>query len=399
MHALVCRLFAPTHPQVRAFLDDATGWLFDPNTVEALLLFAAAMVALMGLMYEAIAVQGASGYYASAQGSVTAIVMLIIGTSIVYIVLALLVEIIPACLPEKSNAGGMASKRGMGHLKLGGLLASGGSGGNGSQEGGPSSPSMTSPSSGTTKQGSRTVITVGSPSEHKHSSSSTSFITSTSSGGGGEQWFSTNSLPGSNAAGPKTLANGSQAGGRGTGSARGTSAASRERYRVIPPNSGGGILPSASATSGLANLSRQHQLRAARQAGGAQLGRGGGGGSDTGDTMVNPMFLQTAQRGRGDRGGAAGRLGDILRSVEPPDPIEWATVVAAYGLMQQQVGDLMNSRAGDRKAINKHDIEGAGEGGEEHKTKHKSWRETAKARRPLPLPSSSFVLLLLLGSV
>ena len=53
-----------------------TSWLFDPNTLEAALLFAAALVALMGIMFESEALQ--SSQYASAQSAVTDVAMAVI---------------------------------------------------------------------------------------------------------------------------------------------------------------------------------------------------------------------------------------------------------------------------------------------------------------------------------
>ena len=59
-----------------ALLGLLTSWLFDPNTLESALLFAAAIVALMGIMFESEALQ--SNQYAGTHTAVTAVAMTVI---------------------------------------------------------------------------------------------------------------------------------------------------------------------------------------------------------------------------------------------------------------------------------------------------------------------------------
>jgi len=64
-----------------AVLGLLTGWLFNYNTIEQLMLFAAVLVCLMGIMYQA---NTSSSFYPGALDGVTAVVMIVIITAILY---------------------------------------------------------------------------------------------------------------------------------------------------------------------------------------------------------------------------------------------------------------------------------------------------------------------------
>ena len=85
-----------------------TSWLFDPNTVEAALIFAAAVVALMGIMFESEAL--ASGYYGSARTAVSDVALVVIIAAIIYYVAVLCVEIV-AVVGDRARENAMARRR------------------------------------------------------------------------------------------------------------------------------------------------------------------------------------------------------------------------------------------------------------------------------------------------
>jgi hypothetical protein len=74
-----------------AILGVLSGWLFNYNTVEQLMLFAAVIVCLMGIMYQANEV---NTYYPESKDSVTAVVLVVIIGAIVYFVTVLVTEIV-----------------------------------------------------------------------------------------------------------------------------------------------------------------------------------------------------------------------------------------------------------------------------------------------------------------
>jgi len=76
-----------------ALLSVLGNWLFNYNTVESALLFAAVIVCLMGLMYDALTRGYASDYSARGQDSVTSVVLGVIIVSILYYVTVLVTEI------------------------------------------------------------------------------------------------------------------------------------------------------------------------------------------------------------------------------------------------------------------------------------------------------------------
>jgi hypothetical protein len=74
-----------------AVLSVLTGWLFDYNTIEQLMIFAAVIVCLMGIMYQA---NSASSFYPGANDGVTAVVMIDIIAAIVYYLTVLITEMV-----------------------------------------------------------------------------------------------------------------------------------------------------------------------------------------------------------------------------------------------------------------------------------------------------------------
>ncbi len=68
-----------------------TGWLFNYNTVEEIMLFAAVIVCLMGIMYQA---NELSSYYPESKDSVTAVVLIVIIGAIVYFFVVLVTEMV-----------------------------------------------------------------------------------------------------------------------------------------------------------------------------------------------------------------------------------------------------------------------------------------------------------------
>jgi hypothetical protein len=73
-----------------AVLGLLTGWLFNYNTIEQLMLFAAVIVCLMGIMYQA---NSSSSFYPGALDGVTAVVMIDIIAAIIYYFTVLFSEI------------------------------------------------------------------------------------------------------------------------------------------------------------------------------------------------------------------------------------------------------------------------------------------------------------------
>ena len=71
-----------------------TSWLFDYNTVEAVLLFSAVIVALMGLMFASQDMPAYAGYYAQSTDAITAVTLAVIILSIIYFVFVITTEII-----------------------------------------------------------------------------------------------------------------------------------------------------------------------------------------------------------------------------------------------------------------------------------------------------------------
>jgi hypothetical protein len=74
-----------------AVLSVLTGWLFDYNTIEQLMIFAAVIVCLMGIMYQA---NSASTFYPGALDGVTAVVMIDIIGAILYYLTVLITEMV-----------------------------------------------------------------------------------------------------------------------------------------------------------------------------------------------------------------------------------------------------------------------------------------------------------------
>ncbi len=74
-----------------AILGVLTGWLFAYNTVEEIMLFAAVIVCLMGIMYQA---NELSTYYPESKDSVTAVVLIVIIGAILYFVTVLVTEMV-----------------------------------------------------------------------------------------------------------------------------------------------------------------------------------------------------------------------------------------------------------------------------------------------------------------
>ena len=74
-----------------AVLGILTGWLFNYNTIEQLMLFAAVIVCLMGIMYQA---NTTSTFYPGALDGVTAVVMITIISAIIYYVTVLVTEMV-----------------------------------------------------------------------------------------------------------------------------------------------------------------------------------------------------------------------------------------------------------------------------------------------------------------
>jgi len=75
----------------RAVLGILSGWLFNYNTVEQLMTFAAVIVCLMGIMYQANEV---NTYYPESKDSVTAVVLTVIIVAIIYFFTVLITEIV-----------------------------------------------------------------------------------------------------------------------------------------------------------------------------------------------------------------------------------------------------------------------------------------------------------------
>ena len=375
--------------------------------MEALLLFSAAIVALMGLMYEAIDVQAntpAAGYYANAvsvmcvvvvcprtttktvratsaprvlassvtlvyshfytpfacqrshtystartlrlcfcvhtlfstpcgialtlpstvqASSVTIVVLFVLGASILYLVAALLIEVLPACLPTGSESKTSGRRAHMKKTLFGASPAgapkwrSGGGAGAGAED----THVLTNADFGDTDGGlgSPMVIPMGA---------------------------FTGAFSAKHSFGPASL------GGNGPPAGDILMTAAAPPYRVAPVHS------SSSASS------------AAPKAAFRRMSSGDASFTSTadarGDTCVNPMFLlsqKDVHRSQQDKllqGAASNRLGSILTSPTPPDEDEWAAVVSSYSLMQRQVGLLMASRAADKKVINTVDITGDG---------------------------------------
>jgi hypothetical protein len=73
-----------------AVLGLLTGWLFNYNTIEQLMLFAAVIVCLMGIMYQA---NTTTSFYPGALDGVTAVVMIDIIAAIIYYFTVLFAEI------------------------------------------------------------------------------------------------------------------------------------------------------------------------------------------------------------------------------------------------------------------------------------------------------------------
>ena len=74
-----------------AVLGMLTTWLFDYNTVESVMLFSAAIICLMGIMFAA--QKKASSYYADARDALTSVVIAVAVLSIIYIVTVIIAEI------------------------------------------------------------------------------------------------------------------------------------------------------------------------------------------------------------------------------------------------------------------------------------------------------------------
>ena len=74
-----------------AVLGLLTSFLFDYNTVESTMIFAAAIICLMGIMFSAQA--KAAAYYASSRDAITAVVLTVAIVSIIYLVTVIVVEI------------------------------------------------------------------------------------------------------------------------------------------------------------------------------------------------------------------------------------------------------------------------------------------------------------------
>jgi hypothetical protein len=74
-----------------AVLSVLTGWLFDYNTIEQLMIFAAVIVCLMGIMYQA---NSTSTFYPGALDGVTAVVMIDILAAIIYYFTVLITEMV-----------------------------------------------------------------------------------------------------------------------------------------------------------------------------------------------------------------------------------------------------------------------------------------------------------------
>jgi hypothetical protein len=74
-----------------AVLSVLTGWLFDYNTIEQLMIFAAVIVCLMGIMYQA---NSTSTFYPGALDGVTAVVMIDIIGAIIYYLTVLITEMV-----------------------------------------------------------------------------------------------------------------------------------------------------------------------------------------------------------------------------------------------------------------------------------------------------------------
>jgi hypothetical protein len=74
-----------------AILGVLSGWLFNYNTVEEIMLFAAVIVCLMGIMYQANEV---NTYYPESKDSVTAVVLIVIIGAIIYFVTVFVTEIV-----------------------------------------------------------------------------------------------------------------------------------------------------------------------------------------------------------------------------------------------------------------------------------------------------------------
>jgi len=91
-----------------AVISVLTSWLFDPNTVEAALLFAAAIVALMGIMFESEALT--SGYYGGARAAVSDVALVVIIGSILYWAIVLLVECV-TLYSDRSREAALAKRR------------------------------------------------------------------------------------------------------------------------------------------------------------------------------------------------------------------------------------------------------------------------------------------------
>jgi hypothetical protein len=83
-----------------ALLGVLTNWLFNYNTVEAVMLFGAVIVNLMGVMYSA--QKSAGSYYTEARDAVTTVVLIVIIGCILYFVTVVVVEI--TTLSNASNA-------------------------------------------------------------------------------------------------------------------------------------------------------------------------------------------------------------------------------------------------------------------------------------------------------
>lgn len=91
----------------RALLGLLRSWLFNYNSVEAIMIFSAVIVSLMGIMYSAQA--RASAYYGEARDAVTAVVLFVVIVSIIYFVTVMVVEI--TTLASEANRRKLMTKR------------------------------------------------------------------------------------------------------------------------------------------------------------------------------------------------------------------------------------------------------------------------------------------------
>jgi len=103
-----------------AVLGILTTWLFNYNTVEAILLFSAIIVNLMGIMYQAGTVT--STVYRSGRDGITAVIIVVVALTITYFVTVVVTEITILC-NEASRRRALAMQR---TAKAGAAAASGG---------------------------------------------------------------------------------------------------------------------------------------------------------------------------------------------------------------------------------------------------------------------------------